>query len=357
MSHPIRRLALPLAALVAALLLLAGCGGDDGGLEGPSADAETDPQTILDNALGAEGETIESGVLELALDVQGGASGAVSAAVEGPFQSNGEDALPSIDFDVSVDAQTGGQPVAFEGNLTVTPDGLFVGYGGSEFELDDATFQLLQSSYEQSAQLQQDDGDAGGSLSQFGIDASTWLTDLTNEGTEDIEGTETVHVSGQADIEKLTTDLGTVAQTTGQALDPTGLQQLRDSVSSATIDVYADASNSSLRRLDVGLELTAPGGGGSEQLTFSIGIADPNSDQEIDAPDDAQPLEELIGQVPGLAESLGGIAGGTGTGTTPQASTPAPSPSSSRATEKYYDCVAGATSSQEIVDCQKLLGG
>lgn len=356
MTDPIRRIALPIVALLVALLLLAGCGGDDGGdPEGPSANAETDPQTVLDNALGDDGQTIESGVLELALDVQGGAEGAVSARVEGPFRSNGDDALPSIDFAVAVDAQTGGQPVAFEGDLTVTPDGLFVGYGGSDFELDDETFQLLQQSYQQSAQRQQEQEDPGGSLSQFGIDPSTWLTTLTNEGAEDIEGTETVHVSGEADIPKLVDDLGTIAQTTGQSLDGSGLQQLRDSVRTASIDVYADASNSSLRRLDVALEI-ANSSGGSEELVFSVGVADPNSDQDIEAPDDAQPLEELIGQVPGLAESVGGITGGTGS--VPQGSTPAPAPapSNSGATERYYECVAAAKSSNEIIDCQKLLG-
>ena len=67
---------------------------------------------------------------------------------------------------------------------------------------------------------------------------------------------------------------------------------------------------------------------------------------------DAQPLEELIGQIPGLAESLGGVSGGTGAG----APTPAPAPVSPGATEKYYDCVAKATSREEIDDCQKLLG-
>ncbi len=351
----IRRLLPPIACLVLGLGLLAGCGGDDGGLEGPSADGGTDPQTILDNALGSEGDPIESGVLEVSLDVQSGAAGAVKASVGGPFQSNGEDELPSFDFDVSVDAQTSGPALTFDGTLTTTPDGLFVGYGGSAYQLDDATFGLLQSSYQQSSQLQQDQQDgSGGSLSQFGVDPSNWLTDLTNEGTEDVDGTETVHVSGTADIPRLVEDLGTVAGATGQSVDTSGLQQLRNSVKSAQIDVYADASNSSLRRLDVSLELADPSSGGTDALSFSIGIADPNSSQDIEAPDDAQPLEDLLGQIPGLSDQLGGITGGSSSqGAT---STPAPAPASPDATEKYYDCVGKATGAQGIADCQKLLG-
>jgi hypothetical protein len=346
---PTRRLLLPLACLVAALALLAGCGGgDDGGVSGPSADSGTDPQTVLDTALGSEGTPIESGVLTLGLDVQGSSSGALNATVSGPFQSNGDETLPSVDLDVKADVQAGA-PISFEGNLTITPDGVFVGYGGENYQLDQATFDMLQQSYQQSSQAQQDQG-SGGSLSQFGIDPANWLTNLKNEGTEDVDGTETVHISGDADISRLTQDLEKVAAATG-SVDSGGLSDLRNSIKAASIDVYADSSNSALRKLDVTLDVADPSSGSTDSVTFSIGIADPNQDQSIEAPSDAKPLEDLLGQVPGLSDSLGGVAGSsqgaTGAGVPPV---------SSKATEKYYDCVAQAKSPQEITDCQKLLG-
>src|SRR5690242_865478 len=152
LTHPIRRLLLPLACLALGLVLLAGCGGGDDGIDGPSASADSDPKTVLDDALGADGPTIDSGVLELSVDVAGASSSAVNASITGPFQSNGEGQLPSLDFDVTVDAQAAGAPVNFQGNLTLTPDGLFVGYGGTNFVLDEATFGMIQQSYQQSAQ-------------------------------------------------------------------------------------------------------------------------------------------------------------------------------------------------------------
>jgi hypothetical protein len=339
--------------------LIAGCGSSDdsSGSGGPSADADTDAQTVLDTALGSSGDPIESGVLDLSFDLQssGGTATSAHASVSGPFSSSGDQDLPSVDFDVSAGADTGGPSLSFDGNLTLTPDGLFIGYGDSTYQLDDATFQLLKQSYQQSSQLSQDQ-QQGGSLSQFGIDPETWLTNVTNEGTEDVDGTETVHISGDADVAKIVGDLGTIAQQTGQGsqIDSAGLKQLEDSVQSASIDVYADSSDSTLRKLDVKLDITNPSGGGADSITFSVGIADPNSDQSISAPSDAKPLTDLLGQFPGLADSLGGIAGvSSGAPSSAPGSSTAPA---SAATEAYYKCVAKAATPADVTDCQKLLG-
>jgi hypothetical protein len=351
------RLLTLLACLTAALALIAGCGGSDSNApDGPSADANTDPQTVLDSALGSQGDPITSGVLDLSFDLKSTTSVSANAKVTGPFSSNGDSELPSVDFDVTAGAQTGSAPLSFNGALTMTPDGLYIGYGDSTYQLDDSTFQLLKQSYERSSQLQQSQQD-GGSLSQFGIDPANWLTNVRNEGTTDVDGTETVHISGDADVSRIVADLGKVAQGTGQSVDSTGLSQLKNSVKAASIDVYADADNSVLRKLDVSLQLADPRSGGTDTLSFSIGIADPNSEQDISAPSDAKPLEDLLGQIPGLSDQLGGIAGGA-TGTSGSAAPVAPSggASSSGATEKYYKCVAGAKSASEVTDCQKLLG-
>ena len=343
-----------MGGLILTIGLIAGCGGsgDGSGPDGPSANADTDPQTVLDAALGSGGDSIQSGVLDLTFDLQsqGAKATSANASVTGPFSSNGEGQLPSVDFDVKAGADTGGPSLAFEGGLTMTPDGLYVSYGGSDYQLDDSTFQVLRQDYEQSSQLQQQQSDTG-SLSQFGIDPSTWLTNVTNEGVEDIDGTEVVHISGDADVAKIVGDLGTIAQQTGQSkqLDPNGLKQLQDSVKDASIDVYADSSSSTLRKLDVHLDLADPSGGGDNAISFSIGIADPNSDQQISAPADVKPLGDLLSQLPGVGDSLGGISGGTSPSTGSAAS-------GSAGADAYYQCVAKATKPADVTDCQKLLG-
>ena len=330
--------------MLAALVALPGCGG------GGSSDA--DPQEVLDTALGS-GEGTDSGVLDVTLDIEqsGGQAGSLSAEVKGPFQSNGTGNLPSVDFDVTAAIDSGSSNFDFDGALTVTGDGFWVGFQGDDYQLDDSTFQAVKTSYEQSASQQSDAEE--GSLQQFGIDPQSWVTGLTNEGTEDLDGTEVVHVSGSADVPKLVADLNDVAQQTGQAtdVDASTLKQLEDTVTDATIDVYATEDDYSLRKIEVGLTLADPrGGSGEVTVDLGIGISDPGSEQSIEPPSDARPLNDLLDQIPGGAAALGGLGSGS-------ASAQSATPQVSGGAEKYYDCVAEAKTSQAVEDCVSLLGG
>ncbi|MFN8113310.1 MAG: hypothetical protein U0R51_08915, partial [Solirubrobacterales bacterium] len=150
-----------LLVVLTGLVAMAGCGG--------SGSSDADPQEVLDKALGS-GEGTDSGVLDITLDVEstGGQAGNINAEVKGPFESNGTGNLPAVDFDVTASIDTGDTSFDFDGGLTLTDAGAWVGFQGDEYQLDDATFQAVKSSYEQSAS-QQAEGDQG-SLSQFGID-------------------------------------------------------------------------------------------------------------------------------------------------------------------------------------------
>jgi len=323
--------------------LLAGCGGGDA--------ANEDPQTVLDNAFGGDGGGVDSGVLDVTLDVEatGDQAGNLAAELQGPFKSNGTGNLPSADFDLTASLDAGGSSFDFDGGLTLTEDGAWVGFQGDEYQLDDATFAALKTSYEQSA-AQQSDQEAQTSLQQLGVDPRDWVTDLSNEGTEDLDGTEVVHVSGSVDVPKLVADLNDAARQTGQAqqIDPGTLEQLQDTVTDAKMDVYAASDDDSLRKIDIALTLADPGGGsGQATVGLSIAIADPNSDQSISAPSDAKPLSDLLDRLPGGAATLGGLGAG--------ATSPAPQASSSA--KRYYDCVAKAKSAQAVEDCASLLGG
>lgn len=329
--------------LVLALGLAAGCGGDDDSTSG-SVSSETDPQEVLDTALGSE-QAIDSGVLDLSFDLtaSGPEAGTITAALTGPFQS-GEDegSLPEVDLTASATADAADTSFDFEGGLTLTPDGAFVSYSGEDYMLDEATFGLLEQSYEQSASTQEQTDDAG-SLSQFGVDPASWVTDLTNEGTEDLDGTEVVHVSGSGDVTAIVDDLTSIAEQTGQAgqLDTAELGQLEELVESASIDVFANAEDDTLRQLDLNMEIADPTGDGTATLSFSIGIAEPNTEQEITAPTDARPIADLLDQIPGGAAALGGLGGSTGaSGLSPDA-----------AAGDYYDCVAAAESAEDLQAC------
>jgi hypothetical protein len=355
------RILASLMALVATALI-AGCGGDDSDDSGGGED----PQAVLDAAFSSDTQ-VDSGVIELSLDLssEGSQAGTVSASLNGPFQAGEEGQLPELDLTADASVDAAGQTLDFTGGVTLTGDGAFVNYNDTDYEVDAATFDLLQSSYEQSVQLQEEQGGEDGSLSQFGIDPSTWVPEPTDEGTEDLDGTEVQHVSGEVDIATMLSDLQSLAEQTGQSgqLDQAGIDQVEEAVEAATIDVYVSTEDDTLRKLDLNLDLTDPASGDSAAVTFSLGIADPNEPQDITAPTDAQPLEDLLNQIPGGAEALGGLGatglggtgstGSTGTGSSGGAgSGGTPSPQD---TQAYLDCLGTASTSQEISACQDLL--
>ena len=359
------------------MALIAGCGGSDGD-GGESADDGTDPQEILSRALGA-GESIDSGVLEIDLSLESEADegASIAASIVGPFQSSGDGKLPQLDFDGKASVSAAGTDSDFEGGITLTGDGGYVSYAGQAYQLDSGTFDLLQSSYEQSSELQDEQGE-GNSLAQFGIDPAEWVTDLTNEGTEDLDGTEVVHVSGGADVGKLFTDLSSVTEQAGQAeqVDPAALEQLESSVTDATIDVYASADDSTLRKFTLSVDVVDPTA--SEQattsVTLSIGIADPGEDQDVEAPADAQPIEALLQQFPtgaGALPGIGDISGAGGGGDSADTAPAAPDASggggngggggggdaASAAADAYFQCASNAKTPEEVDACADLLGG
>ena len=314
----IRLLSLAAVALLAAGLV-AGCGGGGG---------DEDPQQVLDETFNND-ESVDSGVFDLSLSAsaEGEDGGSIDASLGGPFQGDPdqEGEFPQFDLTASVDAEGQGQSIAFEGGLIATSDRAFVSYQDTTYEVPQPFFdQLKQASAQAQKQAQagNQEQETGAILDQLGIDPSTWLTNLENEGDEDVEGTETIHIHGDANVPDILEDLQSAAQRTGQSADlpPEAVQQVEDSVDGASIDVYSGKGDRILRRLDLNLALTAPEGAASTvdnvDLELSITLSDVNAEQTIEAPSDAQPfsaLEQELGLPPGLLEqSLGGGALGGG---------------------------------------------
>ena len=179
---------------------IAGCGGDDSG------DSSEDPQTVLDDTFNNEA-TISSGNLNLTAGVsaEGEQGGSFDASLSGPFQGDPDSptSIPQLDWTVSASGSGGGQEIDFEGGLVVTEDNAFVEYNGETYEVGADTFGQVKDQLEAQAGAAEG-GDASASfaegckqaLEQAGvtdtsgcdIDLSTWLTNLTNEGTEDVGG-------------------------------------------------------------------------------------------------------------------------------------------------------------------------
>jgi hypothetical protein len=172
---------------------------------------------------------------------------------------------------------------------------------------------------------------AGGDTAACDIDFTTWLSNLTNEGSEDVEGTESTHISGDANVPQIFEDLTALSEATGDSSEvtPEQLTQAEEAITAASIDVYSSTEDNLLTKLDASFSID-PTAVESEtpvpvtepiDFTFSVAIGDVNSEQTIEAPSDAQPIDELLSQfgLGGLGalgglEGLGGggLGGGTG---------------------------------------------
>ena len=350
--RPLRAvLSLSVLALVA---LLAGCGGGGG-------DSESAQETIQK----AFSKPVDSGNMTLAFTakVEGvqQLQDPIEVKLSGPFQSNGKGKLPSLDWKANFSG--GGQ--TFSGGVISTGDNAYVSFQGSNYEVGK----------EQVAQINQQLGQQtqDKTLKDFGIDPATWLSDPKEEGDEEVNGTETTHVTSGVDIEKMLTDLNKAGQQAGGAMgqnNPSQLtqqqiDQIKQVVKDPKMDVYVGKDDDTLRRLNVSVNFEIPEdqrgefqGATGGNITFSLDLAERRREADVEAPPNPKPLSELQG-------ALGGVMGGAGGGTTPDSSGSGSSGSgsggsgdspSSEDLEKYSKCLeqADPSNTADIEKCYAL---
>jgi hypothetical protein len=335
-------IALPVPAVVA------GCGG--------SSSNNEDPQKVLDETFNNPTK-ITSGKLAISLDgsAQGQQSGTFKATISGPFQTEQNDptAFPQFDLNADVSGSSGGPSISFNGSLIATKDNAYVDYQNQPYEIGSDVFKQFTQSYAQAAKQNQTQKSQS-VFDRFGIDPSTWLTNVSNEGTTDVDGTDTIHVHGDADIAKILSDLQKASQQTSGAttsqLTPQQLDQLKSAVKQASIDVYSGTDDHLLRKLALSLQIAPPPGTGatvsSVNVNFSITFSDVNQPQTITAPSNPKPISELLSQlgIPGLP-GVGGSTGGFGV----------PGGSGGAGSSAYQNCINNATSSSDFQKCAQKL--
>lgn len=358
----LRILALLSLALLAALAISA-CGGSSGGDE--------DPQQVLDATFNGD-QTITSGNLDLSIsvDAQGGSSaGTLEAGLSGPFQSSDNGGVPQ--FDLTADAKLDSSAQDFSGSagLISTGDSAFVSFQDTDYEVPADIYSQFKASYDQAQQQSQAQQTQNQNfLSGLGVNPSNWLTDLSNEGNEDVDGTDTIHISGQADVPKLVADLKTIIEKVPQAagqVSPAQLSQfdqLSGLVKSADFDIFTGADDDILRKLEANIEIDPPAGssGAPDSLTigFTVAFSDVNQPQTISAPTNAQPLSGLLQQFGVDPSQLGqlGSAIGSGSSAGSSASGGGTSGTGSAASQAYLECLGKAQGQAAIDQCAALLG-
>jgi hypothetical protein len=351
------RVSVALALALASALLIAACGG--------GANNE-DPQHVLTETF-SNPTSIKSGNFDLDVKIEtsgGDNPGSLEVKLGGSFQSPGPGQFPKFDFDLSYHGDSGSQTSSGSGGLTATGDRAFINIQGTEYAVPQRLYDEFTSTYAQ-IQSQSGSGQQKGLLQRLGINPVGWLTDLKNEGTEDVEGQKTIHISGEANVAQIVDDLKTIARQAGTSvgkIDFTQLDQLNSIVRSGDVDVNSGESDKLLRRFSVSFDLQPPPGtpGAPDSLTFELelNLADVNKPQMIQAPANAQPLTADVLRGLGINPSaLGGaLRGGLGTGGALPEPGGSTAPPSASATQAYQQCLSQAAGVAALRRCANLLG-
>jgi hypothetical protein len=342
--------------LLAALsLALVACGGGE-----KQASSSTDVGQLLNDTFSSE-RTIKSGKLSLSLQAEatGGsaaAQGPISVTLSGPFESQGKDELPKLDLEAKVH----GAGPDTQAGVTSTGDKGFVSFNGTDYAVTDAIFAEFKKGFER-AQAEADK-QQGQSLATLGIDPRRWLTEPRNAGEVKVGDDDAIRITGQVDVPKLLDDLNGALQkarslgvqgseSLPEKLTDAQKQQAADAVERLDVEIATGKEDRILRRMVIDLAVKAPAGTASSSaqsgtLKLTLEFTDVNESQDISAPANAKPLDQLLGQlggIPGMGGSQGSGSGSSGD-------------AGAANLEKYAQCIEQAgNDAAKARDCADLL--
>ncbi len=383
-----------LAAILAATLGLVACGGDGGG-------SDEDAGKVISETFSSKKE-VSSGKLNMnvsaELEGSGAASqidGPVSIKLAGPFQTRGDQALPEVDLDLDVSG--GGQ--TFTAGALTTGTAAFISYQGTDYRVPDDQFQRLKRQIERDARRDKQNNSI--TFAQLGISPQEWIKDPKNDGTEDVGGAKTIHVTADVDVAAFVNDLddllgrasslGVQNQQIPRNLTERQQDAIEQAIQDVRFDMWTGAEDKILRRIEVEFGFDIPKeqqqdtqGVERGKVKLALEIADINEDQQIKVPKDARPLSELQSAL-GLAGALGGSSGGSSSGGSSSGGSSSGSSSSgggssgggsssgggagtdlgsgggqsgldSKRSQRYLDCLSKAKKPADIEQCAAILG-
>jgi hypothetical protein len=375
--------------MVAAVIGLAACGDTSSG-------SDENATTVINDTFSGKKE-VKSGKLDMNVTAKLEGTGAaaqldepVSIKLAGPFQSRGEDALPEVDLDLSVSG--GGQ--TFTAGALTTGKAAFISYQGTDYRVPEKQFQQYKRQLEQDARRNKNQSN-NFSFAQLGINPRDWIENPKNEGTQDVGGAKTIHVSADVNVTAFVDDLddllgraaslGVQNQQLPEKLTKRQKDQIAEAIQDVRFDLWTGEEDKILRRIEVEFGFAVPKDLQSDTqgvergtVKMALEIADVNEDQTITAPSDARPLSELqssLGVLGGLGGSSGGgssgggssgggssggssgggsSGGGSGAGTD-LGSGGGSSNLDSKRSQRYLDCLGEAKKPADIEKCAAIL--
>jgi hypothetical protein len=369
------------AALTALATAFAACGGS-------SDKSSEDPQQVIDDA-SLEGVTSGDIDLSLGINADGKEGGNIDVNLSGPFQSGAKGDLPQLAMTASAKGSAKGEDIDFEGGLTLLSDRAYVNYEGTEYEVDPTTFGFVKSGFEQAQQQ-------GGSESNpadvtacqeaaTGLEVGDFVDDLSNDGSADVDGTETTKVSGDLNVGgaidaiiKLTENPACSSQLEAAGPLPIGeleeaKGELTSAVKKAHVEVYVGDDNI-IRKLAAEVTIEPQGSGEKVEVDFELALSGVNEEQDISAPSGAKPLEGLFQKLDinpiellesassgeGLGDLLEGVTGddsfGSGGASSGGSGGSAGSGNSGGGSQQaYLECLQGAKTPADLQQCASMI--
>jgi len=216
-------------------------------------------------------------------------SGSESAkfALSGAFQTGAVNDIPEFDVDVRISAA--GQKVV-GGFVSLGDKAAYFTQGDTGWRVPEAVWAPLSEA-----------AAAGGAQSQplpFQVHPEAWVRDVKSEGTDEVAGVETDHVSATVNPKAVVKDIAQATGQNGAALP--GADAVSDAIKRAEFDVWVGSDDHLLRRASA--EVAFAGG----ELTFDLRLSDVNEAQKIEAPADVR--QGLPGGT--LGQLASGIVGG-----------------------------------------------
>jgi hypothetical protein len=308
------------ATLTALAVALVACGG--GGSD--------DPQAIVDEATlrGIESAEID---LTVALDAKGQKGGQVDISLSGPFQAKDPDDLPELDLSAEAKGSLGGEAIDSDVGLVLLGNNkAYVGYDGTDYEVDAITFSFVRSTLRRQGGSS---GDAPSCREVAGeLEPGSFVDGPTDEGSAVVGDTSTTKISGELDVRgaaeafsDLIDDPACSQQLSSAGLSKTELDEavdsVRESVKSARVEFYV-GEDDIIRRIAAKVAIEPPGAEDdklrSADIELDLTLTGVNEDQEIKAPRSSRPLSDLfikLGINPiELLDDLQGGGGGGGLG-------------------------------------------
>jgi hypothetical protein len=223
-------------------------------------------------------------------------------------------------------------------------------------------------------------------LAKLGIKPLHWLTDPSIVGADSVAGTPTTHIRAQVDVAALLGDVSTLLSkaaasgATGTASLPTTLspatrQKIAAEIKNPTVDIWTGASDRTLRKLAINLNVPVTGtissllgGLSSAQIKITLRYANLNQPETVARPSSVRPFSEFTARLRSIIDSIegshgagalgaGGASSGSGSATT--GATGATGATGTAANvKKYSTCIQKAAGDvSKMQRCATLLQG